>query len=55
MAMGVLIPAQTAGVIEFQFDSPAIRWAIALALLGLTVLAVLLLRTSKAVSADVAE
>jgi hypothetical protein len=55
MAMGVLIPAQTAGVIEFQFDSPAIRWAIAFALLGLTVLAVLLLRTSKAVSADVAE
>jgi len=55
MVMGVLIPAQTAGVIEFQFDSPAIRWAIALALLGLIVLAVMLLHTSKAVAMVVAE
>jgi hypothetical protein len=55
MAMGVLIPAQTAGVVEFQFDSPAIRWAIALALLGLIALAIVLLRTRKAASSEVAE
>jgi hypothetical protein len=52
--MGVLIPAQTAGVVEFQFDSPAIRWAIALALLGLIALVVVLLRTGKASSSEVA-
>ncbi len=55
LAMGVLIPAQTAGVIEFQFDSPAIRWAIALALLGLIALAIVLLRTRKAASSEVPE
>ena len=54
MAMGVLIPAQTAGVVEFQFDSPAIRWAIALVLLGLIALVVVLMRTGKASSSEVA-
>jgi hypothetical protein len=45
LAMGVLIPAETSGTIQFTFTSAALPWSIGLALLGIIVLMVILWRT----------
>jgi len=47
LAMGVLIPAGTAGTVQFAFYSPALPWAIALAFLGMLGLMIILWRSSK--------
>ena len=47
LAIGVLIPAETSGKVQFAFYSKALPWAIALSLLGIILLVIILWRSSK--------
>jgi uncharacterized membrane protein YfhO len=50
LAMGVFIPSQTSGEIQFVFDSPALPWAVALAFVGVIALVIVLWRSRKRTS-----
>ena len=41
LAMGVLIPPGSSGVVRFNYESPALPWAILLAAIGCVVLVVI--------------
>jgi hypothetical protein len=50
LAMGVLIPALSHGLIQFRFSSPALPWSIGFAIIGLFILLIVLWRTRKVTS-----